>query len=100
MLLPAAFLVYAALLIARKLQSAATKLIATGAILLAVASLHSTFNYFGAYLLDIQTFARIVVYTSFIFESLNIVALLLIGIGLIKLAKNLPEEMNKRGGGI
>ena len=92
MLLPAAFLIYAAIVISKKPRGTATKLIVIGAILLAVASLDSTFNYFGAYLLDAQSLANIIIYTSLLFEGLNVVALILIGIGLIKLSKMLGSK--------
>jgi hypothetical protein len=86
-LLPAAFLIFAAIVSTKKLQGTPSKLLTIGAILLAIASLDSTFNYFGAYFLDAQSIADIIIYTSVIFEGLNIVALILIGIGLIKLSK-------------
>jgi len=87
MLLPAAFLIISAIVISKRLQGTPTKLLVVGAILLAIASLDSTFNYFGAYLLDAQSIANIIIYTSFLFEGLNVIALILISIGLIKLSK-------------
>ena len=91
-LLPAAFLIYAAIAISRKLGQTATRLLVIGAVLLAIASINSAFNYFGAILFEPQVLARILVVTSFVFESLQLVALVLIGIGLILLSKSMPES--------
>ena len=95
-LLPAAILIFAAWVISSRLRGAPAKLLLTGAILLAIASLDSASHYFIAYLLDPRSLTTIIVYSSFIFEALNFVALVLIGIGLIKLsglaaAKGAPE---------
>lgn len=86
-LLPAAFLIFAAMVISSKLHGTPANLLMVGAILLAMASLDSAFNFFAGYYLDTRTLAGTIIYTSYIFEGLNLVALILIGIGLIKLSR-------------
>lgn len=86
-LLPVAFMIFAAFVISRKLHGTPSTLLTTGAILLALASLDSVFNYFGAFFLDTQYMTSIIIYSSFIFEGLHIAALILTGIGLIKLSR-------------
>ncbi len=92
MLLPAIFLIWSAIIISRKIPRAPAKLLVAGTVLLAAASLDSLFNYFGAYFLDTQVIANMIVFTSLIFEGMKFMSLMLIGIALIKLSKVINTE--------
>ena len=91
-LLPVVALIYAAIVVSRKIQGTPAGLLVSGAILLAAASLDTPFNYFSAFLLDNPDITRVIVYSSIVFEGLNIIALVLISLGLIKLARTVASQ--------
>ena len=87
MLLPAVFLIYAAITLSKKITMQAVKLLVIGAVLLAFASLDTTFNYFSAFFIDSESITDVIVYSSVLFEGINIIALITLSFGLIKLSK-------------
>ena len=91
-LLPVVLLIYATVVISRKIPGTPARLLAVGAILLAAASLDTPFNYFIAFLLDTHAITSIIVFSSVVFEGLNIVALVLLSLGLVKLSTAVAKK--------
>ena len=81
--LPATLLVLASVKVFRSIGSYSAVLIALGALLLTIGSLDFLFMYVIAFLYGPEELAAFALYTTYIFRGLNLLALLLIGFGLI-----------------
>ena len=90
--LPAAFLIYAAIKVSKISNGLSSKLLALGAVLLTISSLDILFTYFVAFVFDARQLADYAITANYIFRALNLVAMVSIGLGLIKLV----SEINSR----
>ena len=92
--LPAILLIVASVKIIKIVQDAFAVWIAMGAVLLTLTALEFLYSFFIALLLGPEEIASYAIYSIYLFKGMNYLALVLIGIGLLRFSKRLTWIKN------